>query len=935
MSHEQSGTTSFRFRNSASNAVSLLALGALIIGFTPFPAHAQQAQSQQSAPEREADVIVVTGSQIRSNQDFKSTSPIQTVDAGVIRNTAAVQLQDLFKGLTANSGSQTSNEQNALQGVSQFSLRGLGVGSTLTLINGRRAGLAPVTDETGQLFTDSNAFPVNFIERVEVLTDGASATYGSEAVAGVVNIITRKRFEGFEITADARTSTNESYQLGAAYGRALDKGRFTIFANYRTQTGNFRSDIDVIREADAKNTIDNVPIGAVFNSGTSAPGIFTRASPSATAPGGFVRVGNTLADPDCAAAGGILRGASCRYPFIDQRRLIPEEDKFQIFAQGEYNPNDKLKLYSELSFSRNEIRDAIGGTVLNRTQVAGGFLVPASHPFNYFVASGTGISYAGPAAFAAATAAGTPLTAVPLIFRGRPLGAAYDGDAAKDITTIFTNQRLVLGGDYSLNDNWTLSASYTNSNNRYTRSQPYDFDSILFQKAITDGLFNPFGTSISNPTLIGRDGRSLAGNTEDEINLFAFTIKDEGSVSQVVAEVVLSGETGFKLGGGNVAVAVGAQHRTLGYKNTPDLRRQSGRNGRDEIEPAIPYTEQSVSAFFGEASLPVSEKLQVQAALRYEDYGDRGGSTLDPKISAKFDVNDVFALRGSWGTSFQAPSIRQIAGSVGNDSVTDPRLGAAGGSFNVTVFTAGSSSLESQSAENLNLGFIVNGYHGLSIAADYFTYKYEELILPGGDPQSIVDAVEAGRLPASRVFRDAAGQLRSVFSEFLNRGNAEAAGFDINARWAPTTWPVGDLVFDASATIITKFQSSEFAGLDGKGNLKGSRNFANAFGSVPDFKLNLGATFTLDNHAFNTSARFIGEYTDDQSRLPIESQLTVDVRYTYQFEHLFGGDGSTFTIGAVNVFDVDPPTISARPIFDTEVHDPKGRQIYISLRHKF
>lgn len=883
---------------------------------------AEDSQARSDEPE-----IVVTGSLIR-NKDFNSPSPVVSLGQEQLENSAATVVQDLFKGLTANAGSQQNNEQNALQGVSQFSLRGLGVGSTLTLINGRRAGLAPVSDETGQLFTDSNAFPVNAIERVEVLTDGASATYGSEAVAGVVNIITRRNFTGLELTGDYRQSIIKSWQAGLAFGQEFDRGHFTFFTNYRGQTGAFRSDIDLLREADATNTIDNVPIGGVYNSGTGAPGRFRRAVANAT---GFGVTGNTLADPDCNAAGGILRGTSCRYPFIDQRRAIAAEQRLQMLGQFDYEITDRLTVFSEASYSRNEITDKIGGTVLNRTVYAGGFLVPGSHPFNYFVANGTGIRYAGPAEFAANPA----LRAVDIIYFGRPLGAAYDGDAARDLVTTFQNQRIALGATYELSDNWTLDTSYVNARNSYTRSQPYDFDTALFQKALIDGTFNPFGTSITQPTLVGKDGKSISANTPAEIDTFAFTINDVGRVTQQAAELILSGQLPVTLPGGAVSLAVGGQWRQVAFQNTPDGRRQSGNNGRDELEPAIPLTKQTVYALFGEMALPILDRFNMQLAVRYEDYGDDGGSTVDPKVSAKFDVTDWFSLRGSYGTSFQAPSIRQIAGAIGNDSVTDPLLGAAGGSFNVTVITRGSADLTPQSASNLNLGAILNTDFGLRATVDYFTYNYKDLILPGGDPQSIVNAVQAGTLPADRVVRDAAGQLRQVFTEFLNRGNAKAAGVDFNAIYRPGFWPWGTLDLTAQSTIITKFRSDQFAGLDGKGNLKGSRNFANAFGSVPDFKLNLGANLEVGNHAFNVTGRYIGSYTDDQSNLPIKSNTVVDVRYTLTLPGFIGGDETMLSIGAINLFDVDPPRIRDRPIYDTEVHDPKGRQVYVSLKHKF
>lgn len=882
------------------------------------------------------DIVVTTGSIVRSkSQDFETPSPIQTVDQTIIKNTGAVKLQDLFKGLTVNSGSQVANRQNALQGVSQFSLRGLGIGSTLTLVNGRRAGLSPVSDATGQLFTDANAYPVNMIERIDVLTDGASATYGSEAVAGVVNVITRRNFEGAELTGEYRTSTHDSYQLGGAIGHGFDRGHFSTFINYYNQGGNFRGDIDIISDADAQNATDGVPLGGEFNSGTGSPGRFQLALPNGS--GGFTRTGNTLADPDCVAAGGILRGSACRYNFIDQRRIIAEEERIQVFSQLDFELADKLDFFGEVSFSENEIRDALGGAVLRNTTNDGGFLVNEDHPFNYFVSNGTG----GIAYDPTAVAGGADV--VPVIFRGRPLGSAYDGDCAdgedflcaEDIVTTFRNTRFMGGLDYELNDSWILNGSFTFSDNSYTRTQPRDFGAAEFQSAIDSGRWNPFGSSIVRPTEIGRDGISTAGNTQEDLDLFSFSITETGKVTQAVAEVILSGDTGIELGGGNVAVAVGGQYRELGFEFTPDGRRQSGNNGRNEVEAAIPLTTQDVYAVFAEALVPVSDRFETQFALRYEDYGDSGGSTLDPKVSAKFDITDQFAVRGSWGTSFQAPSIRQVSGAVGSAGVEDPRLGAAGGSFNVTVFTSGSPDLTSQSAENFNIGAIVKSDFGLNLSADFWTYDYRDLILPGGSAQSIVNDVEDGLLPDSRVLRDQAGQLNAVFTGFENRGDASAQGFDINARYTPEWWSFGDMTFDASTTIVTKFDSTEFAGLDGNGDLKGSRNNGNAFGAVPDVKFNFGATLSKDQHTANVSLRHIASYTDDQTSNPIDAQTTVDARYALDLGEVLGLAGTSVTVGAVNIFDEDAPRIEERPLFDTEVHDPRGRQIYVGFRQSF
>ena len=909
-----------RFRSGLTSAASILAM--TMCASMAIPANAQEATEGED--EEFGNVIIVTGSNIRS-RDYDAPSPIQTLNAEALENTGTVRLQDVFKGITSNSGSQTSNRQNALQGVSQFSLRGLGLGSTLTLVNGRRAGLAPVSDDTGQLFTDSNQFPVNMIERIEVLTDGSSATYGSEAVAGVVNIITRKNFEGVELTGEFRDSTHESYQFGAAVGSTFEQGSFQVFLNYYRQGGNFRSDIDFIRERNADNPSDpGFDFGGVFNSGSSAPGIFQLAQDNGD--GSFSRAGNTVADPDCVAAGGILRGSSCRYDFIDQRRLIAEEERFQAFTQFEYDVSDRLNLFGEVSFSRNEVRDAIGGAVLRLTTQDGGFLVPADHPFNFFISNGAGgISYAGPDAFSA----DPTLAAVPVIFRGRPLGSAYDGPNAEDMVTKFDNLRVMGGFDFEVSDAWVLTGSYQLSDNSYTRQQPRDFGTAEFQAAIASGAWNPFGTSIVSPDLVSpKDGTSLAGNTASDLSLFSFTINEVGSVTQEVAEVILSGDTGISIGGADsIAVAIGAQYRKLGFEFTPDGRRQSGNNGRGEVEAPIPLTTQDVYAVFAEAAVPVTDRLETQLAIRYEDYGSQGGSTVDPKISARFEATDFLALRASYGTSFQAPSIRQVSGAVGSAGVNDP-LDPTGGTFNVTVFTSGSPDLTSLSAENFNIGAVVNT-GDLNFSIDYFDYSLQDLILPGGDPQSIIDSNPNG----PSVLRDESGQLNAVFTGFENRGDASVSGIDINAVYRPAWFGEVDVSFFTQSTIITTFRSSEFAGLAGNGDLKGSRNFANAFGSTPDFKINFGSTASIGRHTFNATARHVGTYTDDQSGDPIGSQTTLDLRYSLALD-ILGGE-TELNIGAVNVFDEDPPQIESRPLFDTEVHDPRGRQIYVGIKHTF
>ena len=911
-------------RGAGQSTASLIALATVASTILPV-----FAQTEINGETEYRDQIVVTGSNIRTRRkDFQTPSPIQSVAEKELKDTGAFQLQDAFKGITANTGSILAQDVTLLQGTSQFSLRGLGVGSTLTLINGRRAGLAPVADSAGNLFTDSNQYPVNMIERIEILTDGASSTYGSEAVAGVVNIFTRDNFDGFEITAEARDTTVQSAQFGAAFGVQGERGGLTLFANYYTQSQAWRSDFPNILQG---STFEDGAAGA-WDSATGSPGRFNLAIPDASVDGGWARAAtNSIGDPDCTAAGGIFTTATngdtnCRYYFIDQRRILPEENRIQLFSTGNFDVTDRLNVFMEAGFSRNKIIDQNGGMLTRRTTNAGGFLVPADHPFNFFVDDGAGgITYAGPEAFAADPS----LTGVPLIYRGRVIGRDGDRRNGAPIDTIFTNTRLVAGFDYEIDSNWLLYGSYTWSNSDFIRTARREWDIPVFAEQIVAGNWNPFGTRLTNPTLVSpKDGTSVAANSQIVQDTFDLFRNDKKRVAQSVAELSLSGEMPFELPGGPVSIAVGGQYREVILEDIPDGRYQNGDNRLNETIPAV-FGSQDVIAFFGEVNLPVLDNLELQAALRYEDYGDQGGDTLDPKISAKWDITDVLALRGSWGTSFQAPSIRQSAGIVSNASINDP-LDPTGGTFIITVITQGSDDLVPQSAENLNVGLIYRSDLGIDFSVDYFIYDYQDLILPGADPQFIFDEVAAGNLPADRALRSADGQVATAIANFVNGGSAKVNGFDIVAAYS-TDIGAGELQFDLKSTILTKFDSSEF------GDIKGNRNFSNGFGSTPDFRLNGGVTYLNGPHRFNITGRHIGSYDDDQSGDVIDSNTTFDVRYDVVLSELFnlGGAGTSFSVGSVNVFNQSQPRLTLRPNIDFEVHDPRKRTVYISFKQSF
>lgn len=924
-------------------SLSLIVAAALTLGGFSVNADAQSSEQQN----REIEEVVVTGSNIRRKRDFDTPSPIQTLGIEEIQAAGAGQVQDLLRLLPVNTGSEISVSQSDRQGTSQFNIRGLGVGGTLTLINGRRAGVS--TSENGGVFyTDINQYPTNMIERIEILTDGASATYGSEAVGGVVNIITRSRFEGFEISGEYRDASNTASQLSLAFGSALDRGHFTTFFNYYAQDGNFRGDFDFLNE---RSNAEPLNTSSSFDSGTGA-GRYNRALNTA---GIYTRTGNTVADPSCGEANtiGVINtfeaSNNCRYNFVDQRRLIAEEERFQIFSQFNYELTDSVGVFVELSYSNNEVRDAIGGAVLRTTTDNGGFLIPAAHPFNYFVENGDVLSYD----VAAVTA--DPTQAVDVIFRGRPL-TAFDGELADDITRQFSNTRAVLGFDFELSDRWSLNTSYMLASTKFTDFQPRSYNADAFKAAIASGNWNPFLIAATDPTAVSvKDGVSTAGNDLIDRALFSSTRVFVKESSQSVFDATFSGDV-FSFNNGNiVSAAAGFQYRDFAYSDIPDSLSFFALDGRGDPVVTIDDSEQDVYAIFGEALIPVTTGLEVQLALRYEDYGDSGDDTIDPKIGVKYDIgNSGVQLRGSWGTSFRAPSIRQIEGSVNSGTLNDPGDALAAGdvcpvegsgsiaSNNAAQITLGGD-LSPEDSTNYNLGIIFQSNFGLTTSVDFFNYVYKDLIQEGDSFQSIVsgECSTGSFVPDARVGRDAAGQLNNVSSNFINVGQVDANGLDLSLSYVIEQVLGGTLAFDAKATYVLAFDIDENGDgdtFDGAGN----RNSFIGFGSIPDFRATLGATWSNHRHAASLFARHIGDYRDDSpgsKGQDIDEQTVIDIQYNISLDGLLG-DGTTtgFTIGINNVFDEEPPEVassSERNAYDNEVHDPRGRVVYVRAKYSF
>ncbi len=910
--------------------------------------------------------VLVTGSYIRRSS-FEGAKPIQVIDQETIARIGATQMVDVLKELTVNSGSQFYNETNNRAGTAMFNVRNLGLGSTLTLINGKRGGIAAVADDTGTDFLDINQFPISMIERIEVLTDGASATYGSQAVAGVANIITRKGFEGFELSGGYSDSEIEQKDLSLAAGGQFDRGGFNIYATYYEQDEAYRSDFGWLNKR-----LNPSPETSRFLSSTGSPGTYRRATLNAA--GNAIPVDDAIRvrDPDCEAAGGVLRSPTdtrCRYLFVDQVAIISAEERVQVFTEFDWEFSDSVRYYAEASYSNNVIERPSGGATFNTgSAVGGGYTIPASHPFNFFILdpnNPANILYIGPEDWDNDTH-----TAVDLQATARPLGREVNNTSlTQNIVRELNYIRLMNGIEFDLTDTWTMDVSYGWAKSTRTTNGPHNYRSDVFQDLVKSGEWNPLGSRLASPELVSpKDGTSVAGSSGITLAKFDTPSSSNARVLEQVTDLVATGDL-FTFNGNTVAAAFGAQYRDVDITIIEDSLTAAGESNESSVSGPVEGS-QDVWAVFGELVFPVYDALELQFALRREEYGGSIGATTDPKLSFEYRPMDWLGLRGSWGTSFQAPTVRQTASATSSAFIDDPasptgpggslRCVSTGLNNNIVVAVQGSPGLAPQESKNYNFGLVLQFENGINTSLDYFYFDYTDLIAQSEGAQAIVNNdCENDEIPNDpRVIRDAGGQLRQVNTEFTNIGSVETRGLDLNFGYDVALGP-GTLLLNAAATYVMDFDvKDEGETFDGAG----SRNFSNNFSTLPQLRGNIGGSYLLGNHSITGKFRYIDEYDNDQSNNgTVEAWEVFDVQYSYLAPGLIGDGDTTITVGMNNVFDEDPPRLtrlgddgnelpaskasagglifdgaSDRPGYDDRAgHDLRGRIVYLKFSQDF
>ena len=901
-----------KLQHLAALPVALLTVGVL-------PAQAQQTGNDEDDYIEE---VIVTGSYIRKTSQFDSPSPIETVDAGQLEAIGAKNIADVIQTLTINTGSQNNPDaftQNSTTGTSNFNLRGLGVSSTLVLLNGKRQVLTGLPTNEGLNFVDTSSLvPLIAVDNIEILKDGAAALYGSDAVAGVVNFKTRDNFEGLEITGDYQFVSDEGdqseYVLQALFGAQGDRSSVIAAISYTDRSPLSTLEKRLSRPQDDTSNLGNP--GSYFFPAGPLVGLPIIDPTGCSSVGGF----ETLLAPPGTVPG--LNIGLCGFDFGDYFNLVPDETRLNGFARGAYQLTDTIEANMEIGFARNRVIRGNSPTFPNLLFPS----VPASNPGNPF---GTTVN-----------------------FFGRAIGNG--GEVSPSINELDT-WRFAGGLEGEFANGWYWEASYVGAKNESVNSTAdtlgQEFQDALngfggtrcngpTNPAVLPGVgdcsyFNPFATS-----LLG-----VLPNSQDTINSFtARQVLDTTSELQTV-QGVISGEL-FEMPAGMASIAIGGQYRKEelqhDYNSLANADRFAFVIGNPDFN-----ADRDVNAAFVELGLPLADTFDLQLAVRYEDYGGAIGSTTDPKIAGIFRPTDTFTARASYSTAFRAPSLFQsFGGSTSLNQISDPLN--PGLNF-AAVRSSANPNLTPEESDAYNIGASFEPVDGLVLDLDYWSFEFTDVIIQ----ENFQAVLNAFPNDPNRVVRVAGpgSPVTQIKVGFVNASEVKTSGVDFSVAYDWDT-DVGLFRPFVEGTYVLEYdlQDPQAGSVDGAGN----RNFTNFGTSTPELRFNAGIGWVSGAHTANLFARYISAYDDDQNcaddSLPsggscgagtggffeIDSFTTIDAQYSLDTAILLNREvAPLITVGVINAAGEEPPQVYTNGGFDSKVHDPRGRMFYVRVKQTF
>ncbi len=910
----------------------LLALAGTVVGIVS-PAGA----------EEQLERVEITGSSIKRIEG-ESALPVQVLTRSDIQRTGAATVEQLLQTVSAtnslNGLAAASVAGSTTGGISAVSLRGLGSHRTLVLLNGRRIAPYGIGFIGDSVSVDVNSIPLAAVERVEILKDGASAVYGSDAIAGVVNFILRRDHTGGEVTAeygDSSQGGGSLQRISASYGLGrLDTDRFNVMlvASYQQEKPLFGRDRGFSRAGINEAARNDVASAHTFPANImSVDGSFA---------------GNPSAPTGCqlpysqpnASFGPDL----CGFDPSPMVTLVPHSERASVFGSARFAVSNDVEAFVEGSFNRNRQR-----VIIQPVPISEAFALPSNHPlFNVPPYNGystiilTSASPYYPTAYVQdMTGGSTP-----------DLSVFWRASAAGDrvFTDISESPRLALGLR-GVARGWEFDTAYLYSSSR-VREQAHDGFPSLTQMLplLNSGSVNFFGPNTPEIDAAIR----ATGFVGDALRVTSTLQSIAAKASRELID----------LPGGALEVAFGAEFRNEAYLFDPHPSVQAGDIAGYGGNFLVTDKDRDMAALFAEVNVPLRTGLEASAALRHDKYQGVGSATT-PKLGMRWQPVPAVLVRGSAGKGFRAPSLQDLylpnTTGVTPAGLSDPLRcspplpegtpGAGSPSDCQTQFPitlGGNTTLKPERSENLTLGVVLEPVDDLSVAVDAFRITLKDTIESGIDAALILrDLGKYGNLvtrgPADPANPDLPGPIIDIDQTNGNFGTTRLSGIDVDMRWRLPAG-AGRVTVGLAGTYFIKYDTQNpdgtYTGQVGRANPSNG-------GVVPRWKHYLSANWTRGFWSFTTAQRYQRGYRDlpgtlentqDPSFRPrrVGSYITYDVQGSYT-----GIKNLALTLGVRNLFDRDPPYTNAGGQTSFQVGyeplyaDPRGRFVYGRVSYAF
>ena len=874
------------------------------------------AQTQADAPATEMDEVLVTGSRIATT-GLETSAPVTILDRTEIEATGATSVGELLREMPVATASASDTAGRGNGGTATVALRGLSAVNTLVLINGRRV----LSNNDGGT-VDLNSIPFEAVDRVEVLQDGASAIYGSDAIAGVVNIIMRREFEGLSIKGGYGVSSRDDVpntEISATFGHKADKGGFVFNASWREAEGNFIADRPISRDPDwraqgGRNFRDPLPTVAVVQ-GLPGFGNSERILNAGVNQAATVNDFRAFVFPDTNDPLSVGNDGINYWLYETSASDIRQQN---VSFTGDYELSSTLTAFAEASFNRRRSTGYLAPDYFGAVY-GDPIILSANNDFNPF---GVDLSVAR-------TIGEQP-------FRGR-----RQSDVTSDVS------RFVAGIEGGIGE-WKWDLSYNHQNlDQLTFGGEGVLRERLQQAAGDSDACRAAGNGCVPINLLGAEG-TITPEMLDFISADSNTTVKSRMQSAVAN---FSGDL-FDMPAGKVRMAIGAEFRRESFSSDND--RNSELNafvGRGPTPDAFPPTRE-ITEIYTEFAIPLLASLDLDLAARYSDY-NLFGDTTNPKVGLKWRPIESLLVRGSWGTGFRAPTFNEafsgqtrgfapiVDPCAGPNFATLPGCGGRQAPANTTgtfVVSGGNPDLLPEEADNLTIGVVFTPAFAERLSATVDLFHIEKDGIIGSIDRNYVLAQNAANGSyADRITRDpTTNSVLEVIATRANLLNQEIQGVDFGLQYETADRPIGTFVFRTDITYLDTFEQSPAPGAP---PVRRVGTYTDATGTLARVRGTGRLTWDRGPFALSTALRYVGGVRNDGSLLVDGEHLEADeyVQNDWMASYEFEQAETKLTLTVDNMFDEMPPFLEGNYAngFDQGSFNSRGRFFMIRAEKKF